>query len=369
MSTKRPNFLIVVADDLGFSDISPFGGEIATPTLERLAKEGAHRKTIEKYKGVYDEGPEALRLKRLRRLIDLGLVPKDIEPAPVVGPLHLDPEWTQKTLEEKMLSARKMKVFAAMLDELDQNLGRVISYLEQTNELDNTFILFMSDNGAEGVLLEAIPTMGNREILSAIIDHFYDNTLENIGNRNSWTWYGPRWASASMAPSRGFKTWITEGPCIVRYPPLQLPQCAHTNTFTTVMDILPTILELASIKAPQGQFRGREVVPIRGSSWVGHLQSGDLTGTTVHDEQEHVTGWELFGLRAIRQGDWKALWMSPPRGKDRWELYNVASDPAEIHDEADNHPEILERLVKHWETYYTETGIFEYGHDFAYVMQ
>ncbi|EXJ80886.1 arylsulfatase [Capronia epimyces CBS 606.96] len=333
----------------------------------------APRKTIEKYKGRYDTGPERLREQRLASLIDLGLVPKDVEPAPITGALHIDQEWEAKSPEERERSARNMEVYAAMVDEIDQNVARVVSYLESTDELDNTFILFMSDNGAEGVLLEAIPTMGDKQSFSAILDQFYDNRLENIGNPDSWTWYGPRWACASMAPSRGFKTWITEGgircPCIVRYPKLHQPAYAHTDAFTTVMDILPTMLELAGIKPPADTFRERAIVPMRGSSWVPHLTSPDLQSSSVHDENEHITGWELFGLRAIRRGPWKALWMPPPRGKDCWELYNVADDPGEMHDKADDEPDILEILVKHWEQYYTETGMFDYGHVFPYVMQ
>ncbi|OJJ44492.1 hypothetical protein ASPZODRAFT_71623 [Penicilliopsis zonata CBS 506.65] len=333
----------------------------------------APQHTIDKYKGKYDEGPDQLRARRLDRLIELGLVPADVEPAPVTGATELDTPWDEKSDEERALSARKMEVYAAMVDELDQNLARVVDYLEETGELDNTFVLVMSDNGAEGVLLEAIPTMGGMASFGAILNEFYDNSLENIGKPTSWAWYGPRWACAAMAPSRGFKTWSTEGgircPCIVRYPRLQAGTYAHSDAFTTVMDILPTMLELAGVCAPEGQFRGREIVPMRGASWLTHLQSGDLKQTSVHDEQNHITGWELFGQRAIRQGSWKAVWMLPPRGKECWELYNLAVDPGEIHDQAANEPEILERLVKHWETYYTETGMFEYGHNFPYAMQ
>ena len=258
-----------------------------------------------------------------------------------------------------------------MVDEVDKHLGRVVSYLESTNELDDTFILFMSDNGAEGVLLEALPTMGGKESLSAIIDSLYDNSFDNLGRANSWAWYGPRWACASMAPSRGYKTWITEGgircPCIVRYPPLQAGGDAHTDSFTTVMDILPTMLDLAAVPRPKNIFRGREVVPMRGSSWAPHLR--DITGTSVHDPVAHVTGWELFGQRAIRQGPWKALWMTMPRGKEQWELYNLDQDPGEIHDLAQAEPELLKKMVQHWETYYVETGMFDAGHRFGYVTR
>lgn len=104
---------------------------------------------------MYDDGPDALTQKRLRRLKELGLVDEDVEHSPPVGALGKD--WEEMSAEEKKISARKMEVFAAMVELLDHNIGRVIDHLESTGELENTFVLFMSDNGAEGAALEALP--------------------------------------------------------------------------------------------------------------------------------------------------------------------------------------------------------------------
>lgn len=318
----------------------------------------APQEVIAKYKGVYDGGPAELRRRRLQKLIELGLVSKDVQPAPMAG--LLDPEWQDMSPEDRAKSARKMETFAAMVDVVDQNLQRVLDYLTSTNELDNTFIVFMSDNGAEGTLLEAIPMLNGATSMGALIDKHYNNELANIGNKDSFTWYGGNWACASMAPSRGFKTWITEGgircPCLVRYPPLHAAKAGtYTDDFTTVMDLMPTILDLAGVQHPQPQFRGREVVPMRGKSWVPQLARGDPT----HDESTTVTGWELFGLRAIRQGKWKAVYMTPPRGENTWELYDMATDPGEIHNKASQEPEVLQRLVQHWNVYHSEVGMFD----------
>lgn len=293
------------------------------------------------------------------------------------------------------------------MDCIDQNIKRIVDYLESTGELDNTFILFCSDNGAgkypgmsacalpllccavltdvsEGALLEALPIMGDSSSVSSIINKYYDNSLDNIGRADSYVWYGPEWASAAMAPSRGFKTWITEGgircPCLVRYPGLVRqatvapPGSAtidpaataglSTDSFATVMDILPTILDLAGVPLPGMRFRGRDVVPVRGASWVPHLAGA---AASFHDEELAITGWELFGLRAIRQGRWKAVFMCAPRGKDRWELYDLRNDPGELHDLADCEPEILKRLMAHWEVYYAETGMFDPQQEFPMV--
>ncbi|KAJ5341373.1 hypothetical protein N7541_010497, partial [Penicillium brevicompactum] len=321
----------------------------------------APREIVEKYAGMYDDGPDALTQKRLRRLKELGLVGEDVEHSPPVG--ILGKSWEEMSAEERKLSARKMEVFAAMVEVLDTNIGRVLDHLESTGELENTFVLFMSDNGAEGAALEALPLMGGERMMGDIIKKYYNNTLDNIGDPDSFVWYGARWACAATAPSRGFKCWVTEGgircPCVIRYPSFQAKPDEITNSFTTVMDILPTILELAGVAHPGTRFRGREVVVPRGRSWVSHLSSGELKKTSVHKEDVHIHGWELFGQRAIREGKWKAVWIAKPRGKDDWELYDVESDPSELKDLAEGRQDVLGRLIQHWEQYYAETGMVQ----------
>ncbi|KAJ9639277.1 hypothetical protein H2204_003888 [Knufia peltigerae] len=321
----------------------------------------APREVVAKYHGKYDDGPDALTQKRLRRLVELGLMEEGTGHAPPQG--HLGKEWSDMSDEDRATSARKMEVFAAMVDLIDQNIGRVVEYLTKTGELDNTFILFMSDNGAEGAALEALPMMGSAKTRADIIEKYYNNSLENIGDPTSFAWYGPRWACAATAPSRAFKCWITEGgircPCLIRYPPFKNNASAITHTFTTVMDILPTILDLAGLSHPGTTFRGRDVVVPRGKSWVSHLSSSDYRGSSVHGEDVHVHGWELFGQRAIREGEWKAVWIDKPRGKGDWQLYNVVKDPAEMHDLSEAQAEIMDRLVRHWEIYYAETGMVQ----------
>ncbi|OAP54928.1 hypothetical protein AYL99_10628 [Fonsecaea erecta] len=322
----------------------------------------APRDVIEKYAGMYDDGPDELTKRRVEKMIKLGLVEEGVEVAAPVG--TLGKEWTDMTREEQTISARKMEVFAAMVDVIDQNVGKMLDYLKSSGELDDTFVLFMSDNGAEGAMLEALPMMGGPKTMGGIIQKYYDNRLGNIGDKTSFVWYGPRWACAATAPSRGSKCMITEGgircPCLVRYPPFRAQDAAITHAFTTVMDILPTILELAQVPHPGTKFRGREVVLPRGKSWVSYLSSASGLATgSVHGEETHVHGWELFGQRAIREGTWKAVWINKPRGKDDWELYNIAEDPAELHDLSESEPEVLKRLVDHWEVYFAETGMIQ----------
>lgn len=143
---------------------------------------------VKKYKGVYDDGPDVLRQRRLERLKELGMIAKDVEPHPVVA--SEVKEWAELSAEEKAKSCRAMEVFAAMVECIDDNVGKVLNHLEETGELDNTFVCFMSDNGAEGAAYETYPI-----VQGSMLQHlqkYYDNRLENIGNGNSFVWYGPR---------------------------------------------------------------------------------------------------------------------------------------------------------------------------------
>lgn len=219
--------------------------------------------------------------------------------------------------------------------------------------------MFISDNGAEGQLLEAAPILAGYT-MDQIIQKYYDNSIENLGAHNSFVWYGPQWASAATAPSRACKTYTTDGgircPCIVRYPPLVKQPGAISHQLTTVMDVVPTVLEMAGISHPGDTFRGRPVVGLRGHSWVRLL--GDLEAQ-VYDPEKDVVGWEQIVNAGCRVGNWKLLMLPPPRGPGEWELYNLAEDPAEGNNLAQSNPEMLHKMIGHYETYFAQTGMFD----------
>jgi arylsulfatase A-like enzyme len=307
---------------------------------------------VAKYKGKYDSGPDALRAARLDALSKLGLVPAGVKPHPVVNSFDTQ-GWDPLSAADKQYSSRLMETYAAMVEQMDANIGRVVDFLQRAGELEDTFVLFMSDNGAEGALLEALPVMGAN--IAEVIREHYDNSFDNIGRANSFTWYGPHWAQAGTAPSRMYKAWITEGgircPCIIRYPALADGR-SISHEFVTVMDILPTVLELAGAQHPGTTFRGRPVLLPRGRSWLPYLLGQTAN---VHDKKL-VTGWELFGQQAIRQGRWKAVFIPKPNGSERWQLYDLDADPAEINDQSSEQVDILNRLLDHWAEYIAETG-------------
>ncbi|KAI1366861.1 alkaline-phosphatase-like protein [Xylaria arbuscula] len=327
----------------------------------------APQEYIKKYRGVYDEGPEALRQKRLQRLKDLGMVAQDVEPHPVVA--DEVKEWEELTDVERANSCRAMECFAGMVEAIDANVGKVTKYLEEIGELDNTFICFLSDNGAEGAAYEAYPIVQSNMLQH--LQKYYDNNIDNLGNGNSFIWYGPRWAQAATAPSRLYKAYTTEGGVRVPYmmkPPAtfsgQVPGGSITHQFATVMDLAPTILDMAGVKHPAPTYQGREIVGMRGKSMVPYLAK---QAETIH-EKDFINGWETCGRAACRRGDWKIVFIPKPKGPERWQLYNLAKDPGEVHDLAEQEPEKLKELLKLWDIYVLETGVIPLSPDLGNWM-
>lgn len=315
----------------------------------------APRHLIEKYKGVYDEGPQVLREKRLRRQKDLGIIAEEVEPHPVIAS-ELS-AWENLDDLQRKKSSRVMETYAAMVDRMDWNIGRVVENLKEKGELENTVIIFMSDNGAEGASFEARPIMGKN--IDQHLEKFYNNSLENIGNYDSYTWYGPRWAQAATAPSKLFKMFTSEGgihvPFIINYPGIA-PELKGkiSKTFTTVMDITPTIVDLAGLELPDiKNFRGRTIEPVRGKSWKPYLKNPKIV-EKIH-EADGTVGWELFGHGALRKGDWKITFLAKPIGDENWRLYNIKKDPGETTDLSEQEPEKFSELLEEWDKY-TETS-------------
>lgn len=308
------------------------------------------------YRGVYDDGPDALRLKRLQRLKDLGMIPQNVEPHPVVAEDAV--EWEKMTPDAKAKSSRAMEVFAGMVECIDANVGKVVDYLEKIGELGDTFVCFMSDNGAEGAAYEAYPI-----VQGSVMKHlqkYYNNDLDNIGNFDSFIWYGPRWAQAATAPGRLYKAFTTEGgvrvPFVAQFPTnVKVADQARgiTDKFATVMDLAPTILEMAGVSHPAPTYQGREVVSMRGKTMFPFVK-GDKP--SIH-EKDFIQGWETCGRAAVRKGDWKIVFIPKPKGPERWQLYNLEKDKGEVHDLAEQHPEKLKEMLKLWDQYVLETGV------------
>ena len=211
----------------------------------------APKEYIEKYKGKFDMGWDSLYTLRLNNLKALGLVPNDVRS--VRNPTI--PKWATLSKELKKDFARDMEVYAAMLEYMDMSIGRVIGYLKKEGLYENTMIVFLSDNGANGAIATTYPGNADGKYLSS-----FDNTLENRGLPRSFIETGPGWAQASSSPFRFFKSFTTEGgikaPLIIKMP-TQMKNAGQWNkSFTHVTDIMPTILDLAGISYPE-QYKGK----------------------------------------------------------------------------------------------------------------
>lgn len=324
----------------------------------------APKESMDKYRGTYDEGPEALRLQRLANMKKLGLVDQDVAPHPIVTAKGEIGDWSTMTASEQANSARSMEAYAGMVDRMDHNIGRVLDHLRATGEYDNTFIFFMSDNGAEGASYEARDAI--REDVLTHIDKYYNNSLDNIGRKDSFVWYGNRWAQASTAPSRLYKMFSTQGGCRVPlvlkpaagYTSLQTPN-STTDAFCTVMDIVPTLLDYAHLHHPS-TYNNKPVLPLQGKTWrpflTANLESNSSSPYAIHSET-HPTGFELAGSGALRRGHWKITYVPFPHGPQRWELFDLPVDPGETNDLKDDEPEIFDEMLGLWEVYKREVGV------------
>lgn len=302
--------------------------------------------TSAKYQGRYDDGPQALRERRLARMAALGIVPANVRP---YVPDDVKP-WQAMTVQERTAGSRTMEVYAAMVDRMDQNIGRVIDSLRRSGRFDNTVIIFLSDNGAEGLpslepIVALIPQM--QDTLAA-----YDHSPANIGRENSFPLYGPAWAQAAMSPYRHFKGYTTEGG-IRSAAFIAGPDVAKggqvISTFLHVMDIAPTLLDLAGLDQP--------VLSMRGRSWTPWLRGAN---PAVHDTR--AVGWELSGAKAVRRGDWKAVYLVSSlvkTTKPRWALLNLKDDPGETRNLADEQPQKLQEMIEAWGRYAKEVGVAE----------
>lgn len=300
--------------------------------------------SIAKFEGWYDEGYDVLHAERLERTKALGLIPESYR---AEGPVDDEPRWDELSDEERQIRARYMEIYAAMVSDLDRYIGELVSYLDEIGELDNTLIVFMSDNGAEGWEASRFQNW---------VDQCCDNSFDNLGAGDSYVMYGRNWAWAGAAPFRRQKFTAFEGgirvPAFAHFPG-RIAAGTRNDVIGTAMDIMPTFLELAGVSHPAPSYRGRTVEPMLGRSLLPELEG---TGELEHDS--YWFGTELYGHRAIRQGDWKIVWdAAAPDGERGWALYNLAEDPAEQVDRSAAEPERFAAMQQLWHQYERNNGV------------
>jgi arylsulfatase A-like enzyme len=307
---------------------------------------------IDKYQGRYDEGYEVLREQRIAAGKELGVIPLEAQMYPRYESV---PAWEDLSEEEQFIASREMELYSAMVDGIDQNVGRLLDHLKATGEFENTFIVFISDNGAEGSARDFGGTG-------------WDNSLENMGREDSYIYYGARWAQAGVGVGRYHKSYSSEGgtlaPAFIHYP--ELTKAGQiSDEFMSVVDFAPTFLELAGATDIKTGTNGNPLQDLQGYSLLPYVLGED---TEVRPD-DFTFGWEIFGHKAIRKGDWKLLWLSSetnergqrgpnlPERSDHWGLFDLSVDPGETSDRSAEFPEMVADLLVEWDIYMAENGI------------
>lgn len=328
-------------------------GADGRPFFAHLAFQAPHdplqvpKKWLRRYQGDYDAGWDAVRKARLSSMKRLGIVPEHTELSPRVWYV---PEWDDLTGIAQVTNARRMEVYAAMVEYLDQEVGRLIQYLKSKNLLDNTYIIFFSDNGPNPNDPIAQAKRGAGAVMAAnFYATEYRTAFESWGRKDGFVAQATPWAQVSATPFTGFKLTAFEGGL---RSPFILWKSAHprageieSKAIVHVSDIAPTLLDLAGV--PTSELFPKDSPALQ----RGQSQRELLDGGPGPHEGRSGFGTEMFGGRAYRQGDWKITWMHKPYGTNDWQLFNLASDPAELNDLSGEYPDVRAALIARFQAY------------------
>jgi arylsulfatase A-like enzyme len=298
---------------------------------------------VDKYRGLYTGGWDALREQRRRSAAALGIIPADTR----MVRMESTGEWSALSEKDKLYQQREMEIYAAMADAMDHEVGRFIDHLKTTGEYDNTVFVFLSDNGSEGSdYKDAQPWLWTQ----------YSQDIDRLGAKGAYGIPGPSWASASVSPLAGYKFYAAEGG--IRVPMViagvaggRGNQIAHALTHVT--DISPTLLELAAVPLPGARYRGQVVEPMTGKSLVS-LVKGEVQNVRTQDEP---LGYELSGNKALFRGNLKLAKNDPPVGDGRWHLYDIQKDPGETSDLQSEMPQRFATMQQDYVAYEKAHGV------------
>ena len=286
---------------------------------------------IQKYEGKYKMGWDVLRQQRYERMVDMGIIDEKWQLSP------RDPKampWDE--VEDKELMDRKMAVYAAQIDRMDQGVGKILNKLDELGETDNTLVLFLSDNGA---CHESGPLGFDRR-----------NNDVPIGGEDSYASYGRSWSNAGNTPFRMHKHWVHEGgiatPLIARWPDVIQQKGKLTQQVGHIIDVMATCTEVAGTTYPETH-NGNELTPLQGKSLLPVFQG------TQRQEHEYLF-WEHEGNKAVRHHQWKLV----SKESGNWELYDIVADRTELHDLKNEKPEIYEKLLNAWQEWAQDVGVF-----------
>jgi arylsulfatase len=249
-----------------------------------------------------------------------------------------------------------MEVYAAQIHRLDEGVGRILATLEESGELANTLVFFLSDNGASDEALPLVELDRFRERTDILRNETRDGRPVHIGNEpairpgaeDTYASYGRAWANLSNTPFRYYKRWVHEGgiatPLVVHWPAGGLRAGSVVRTPFQLTDVMPTILEATGAAYP-ARHDGHDIIPFEGRSVLPALRGASAPDGTLF--------WEHTGNAAIRKGRWKLVRDHPKP----WELYDLSRDRTELHDVAAGHPDVVAELAREWQAWADRVGV------------
>ena len=342
---------------IGFIDANHSDGK---PFFAYVSYQAPHdpyhlpRKWRDRHVGQYDAGWDAVRKQRLKRQVELGIMPDSTN---LAERMWFIPDYNLLAPGVRALFGRKMELYAGMMENMDFHIGRLIEHLKQIGEYENTVFIVFGDNGAEGNDLGAMiaGTPGTRDFLFFAMN-WSQNNPNSWGDPGSYVTYGPGWAQVSMTPFSQYKGWLAEGgvhnALIVSGPVVKRQKGGINNGLMYVADVMPTLLDMAGATYPKS-YKEKVLPPLIGKSWMGVLSGQAESPRSTKD----YIAWELFGNKAVLQGMWKLRWEFKSFGKSDWELFNLAVDPAERNDIASRNPDKVKELLALWDDYVKSNNV------------
>lgn len=330
------------------SDDKPFFAYIPFQAVHMPVQ--APREFSDKYAGIYDQGWTVMREQRRLAAEDAGVIPENTEVIVTPGTL----EWNALTQEQRDHHARRMEVYAGMVDAMDMHIGRLMTYLEGIGEYENTIFIFTSDNGAEGSPL--INSTGN-SVLDPWFERVgYETGIENLGEKGSWVGIGPSNATIAASPLAYYKFHANEGglrvPLVMSGPGIS-QRGELSDEFVFVTDLAPTILNLAGVNDHGGSWQTREVEPIVGKDFSSYLKG---QAGPIHTASEPI-GYEMGGSGALFKGDYKIVINKFEQNESEWHLFNIKTDPGEANDLAEAEPELLAEMLADYEQWASSNNV------------
>jgi arylsulfatase A-like enzyme len=333
--------------DANLGDGKPFFGFLSYQAVHMPLQVPAEY--TNRYASTYQAGWDQVKEVRYQRQVELGIMPSGLKLRTAPGL----PAWSSLSADQRRKDAKEMAVYAGMLEYMDMSIGRVLENLKQKGVLDNTIVIFMSDNGGEA-----------HELMEHFPEYYatnFNTGYEHLGEKGSFVEYGPEWAQVSMTPFSSFKSSASEGglraPLIVFYPK-GIPMGQRTDAFASVIDIVPTLLQYAGLKPPSSEeLPGRSMVSLLSRA------SSQLYPDDVSVSQE------LSGCAAVYQGDYKLVRNIPPYGDRQWHLYNLRADPTESKDLAEAEPDRVKRMSAAYAEYVEKNGVIEVPDDYDMTVQ